>query len=312
MTKRTFITEYVGLSTRMESLAMAFMIRDYYGHEVCIDWRELDAIHVVGARVRGRGLLGRLDSVKLRGEVSTQALQRIARHRHVNLRTHQGPAHLLERYYLPTARRIKLRPDLIEAIRTGFAPYAGRPLVGVHLRRGDFVAAGTDTFDVNAAEWPATPDWWVEHVMGEIREAVPDVAFYVSCSGSLADFPRLTRRFDVFEIPTESPYNRRRAGHESARHPAADLFALGCCTTLIGSTCSTFSHYAANMLGEPTTVLIPPAHPIHASDPEYCSVTMHGRGAFDWYRACRTGAGVTPVRDAATLSVRRGASVDWM
>jgi hypothetical protein len=41
--KRVFITEYVGLSTRLETLAMAFMNSDYYGHEVCIDWKDADA-----------------------------------------------------------------------------------------------------------------------------------------------------------------------------------------------------------------------------------------------------------------------------
>ena len=63
--KRVFITEYVGLSTRLEALAIAFMISDQFGHEVCIDWRELDALSVQGARIRSRGLLGRLNSLKL-------------------------------------------------------------------------------------------------------------------------------------------------------------------------------------------------------------------------------------------------------
>ena len=53
---------------------------------------------------------------------------RIARHRNVVLRTHEGPRHLLEKLYLPTARRVKLRPDLIETIRATFARYAGRTL----------------------------------------------------------------------------------------------------------------------------------------------------------------------------------------
>lgn len=311
MKKRVFITEYVGMSTRLEALAMGFLISDYYGHEVCIDWKELDALHVIGARVRGRGLAGRIGTLKLRGELQPQDVYRIARHTNVNLRTHHGPRHLLERYYLPTARRIKLRPDLIDAIRAGFAPHAGRPIVGVHIRRGDFPLLDREHFDANAAEWPATPDWWYEHVMEEIRKAVPDVLFYVSCSGSLADFANLTQRFEVFEIETRSTYDYTGPGHESVRHPAADLFALACCRTLIGSSCSTFSHFAANMLGEPTTVLLPPPR-TSAASPAYCSLAMHGRGAADWYQACRTGAGLVPVADAAALSLGAGACVDWM
>lgn len=310
MKKRIFVNEYVGLSTRLEALALAFMVSDYYGHEVCIDWKELDALHVVGATVRGRGLAGRLGAFKLRENAPPGQFFEIARHASVNLRTHHGPRHLLEPYYLPTARRVKLRPDLIEAIRAGFAPYAERPLVGVHIRRGDFPLISPTEFDANAFVWPATPDWWYEHVMAEIQRAVPDVAFYVSCSGSLADLPFL-KRFDVFEVETRSAYAYRRPGHESQRHPAADLFALGCCTTLIGSSCSTFTHYAANMLGAPTTILVPPPKTTQA-EPAYCRLEMHGRGAGEWYGRCRSGEGLVPVTDAATLPIARGANVDWM
>ncbi len=314
--KRVFITEYVGLSTRLEALAMAFMISDYFGHEVCIDWNELDALHVIGATVRRRGLSGRLNSLKIKNDPGIAFnridFNRIASHRNVNLRTHEGPRHLLEKYLLPTARRVKLRPDLIDVIRDTFAQYADRPLVGVHIRRGDFPLVSEEEFDVNGFVWPAVPDWWYQHVMAQIQQAVPDVAFFVSCSGSLDAFPNLQRDFDVFDLPAASPYGYKEAGHQSRRHPAADLFALGCCRTLIGSTCSTFSHYAANMLGEPTTVLVPPAHKIFPDRPEFCRVDMHGRGAFDWYAACRTGRGLRAVDDAASLPIARGACVDWM
>ena len=33
---------------------------------------------------------------------------------------------------------------------------------------------------------------------------------------------------------------------------------------------------------------------------------LHGHGAFDFYAACRTGAGQKPVANAATLPVKRG------
>lgn len=312
--KRVFITEYVGLSTRLEALALAFMISDYFGHEVCIDWSDLDALHIVGARVSGRGVLGRLNSLKLLGDASNM-LHRAATHRNVNVRTHHGPRHLLEKYYLPAAARAKLRPDLIDVIRGNFSRYRDRPLVGVHIRRGDFPLISEHEFDVNAFIWPAVPDWWYEHVMEQIQAAVPDVAFFVSCTGSLDAFPNLRKRFDVFDLPTESPYeyaHHRRAGHRSHRHPAADLFALGCCSTLIGSPCSTFTHYAANMLGQSATVLVPPAYKIFPDRPDFARIDMYGRGAADWYAACRTGVGQQLVNDAGTLPIKQGANIDWM
>lgn len=309
--KKVFITEYVGLSSRLEALAMAFMISEYFGHEVCLDWHELDALHVVGAHKRGRGLLGRVNSLKLKGDISRD-FYRIPDYTNVNVRTCHGPDHLLRNLYLPTAKRVKLRPDLIAVIRDTFSRYKDRPLVGVHIRRGDFPIISPDMFDVNAFEWPAVPDWWYEHVMKKIQEAVPDVAFFVSCSGSLDAFPNLQKNFDIFDMPAASPYAYKEAGHASARHPAVDLFALGCCDTIIGSPCSTFTHYAANMLGRPTQILVPPAHKIFQAQPEFSKVALHGRGDADWLTACRTGQGLETVVDAKALQITNGAFVDWM
>ena len=311
MKRRVFITEYVGLSTRLEALALAFLISERFGHEVCLDWHELDALQVAGTQQRGRGLLGRLDSLKLLGDAS-ENFDRIPKFTNVNLRTHHGPDALLRPFYLPTARRITLRADLAAVIRDTFKPYETRPLVAVHIRRGDFPLIDPDVFDVNAFVWPAVPDWWYEHVMAQIQRSVPDVAFFVSCSGSLDAFPNLQKNFDIFDLPAASPYDYKEAGHASARHPAADLFALGCCDTMIGSPCSTFTHYAANMLGRPTQILVPPAHKVFRAQPEFCKLSMHGRGAADWYAACRTGQGLEPVTDATALQITNGAFVDWM
>jgi hypothetical protein len=309
--KKVFIDEYVGLSTRLEALAMGFLIGEYYGHQVCLDWNELDALHVVGARAEKCGLWGRVNCLKLR-DYTPELFHRIASHAHVRLRTHAGPRHLLERLYLPTARRVKLRPDLIQTIRDTFAPHAGRPLIGVHIRRGDFQLVNPDEFDVTAAPWPAVPDWWYEHVMAQLQAAFADAVFFVSCTGSLDDHAWLKKNFDVFDLPTTFTYGYKGPDHASRRHPAADLFALGCCRLLVGTPCSTFSHYAANMLGEPATVLVPPAQRITRAQPRYGSVSLHGRGAFDWYAACRSGTGLEVVEEPRGLLGADGACVDWM
>lgn len=308
--KRIFITEYVGLSTRLEALAMAFMISDRFGHQVCINWRDLDALSIAGVHLKGRGLLGRLNCLKLHSG-NLDSLSEISSYRNINLRTHQGPKELLENYYLPTARKIKLRPDLRDIIQRTFHTYQSRPLVGVHIRRGDFHLVNETDYDVNAAEWQATPNWWYEHVMEQIQRAVPDVVFFVSCSGSCNDFPFL-KKFDFFDMPASSPEGYKNGGHESDRHPAADLFALGCCGLLVGSSCSTFTHYAANMLGGPTTVLVPPAHKIFQAYPEFAQLNLYGRGAREWLIACRTGQGLQTVLNAEKLTVPIGAHTEWM
>jgi hypothetical protein len=309
--KKIFITDYVGLSTRLEALAIAFLISERFGHQICLDWQELDALQISGTRRGSRGLIGRLNSIKLKGDWAPD-FDRIENFHHVNLRTHLGPEHLLAKMYLPSAQRVKLRSDLVELIKATFSPYAHRPLVGVHIRRGDFPLVRGDVFDVNATEWPAVPEWWYEHVMGQIQRHWPTVAFFVSCSGSLSDFPLLQAKFDVFDLPAASPYANMYQGHVAARHPAADLFALACCQTLIGSPCSTFSHYAANMLGHATQLLLPPAHPIHQGQASFSRAQLYGRGAGLWYAACRTGQGTQSVTEASTLQISNGAHLDWL
>lgn len=309
--KRVFIDEYVGLSTRLESLAMAFLISEYFGHEVCLDWHELDSLNVIGARREKRGLSGRLDSLKLR-TYSDELFHRIAFHRNVCLRTHQGPPHLLGRLLLPTARRVRLRPGLIAAIRDAFGAYRGREIVGVHIRRGDFRLTSEELFDVRSAEWPAVPEWWYEHAMSRVQQQYPDAAFFVACTGSLDAFPTLTRNFDVFQLPATFAYDYKGPDHASSRHPAADLFALACCSLIIGTPCSTFTHYPAHLLGEPSTVLVPPARPMPRQQPALSKVCLYGRSAFDWYAACREGHGLEPVEDARSLPAAGPPSLDWL
>ena len=310
MKRSVWITEYVGLSTRLEALAMAFLIQNRWGHEICLDWHELDAFTVEGTRTKRRGLLARVDSVKLRA-YAPEAFERVGAHRNVVLRTHEGPREALEPLYLPTARRIRLRADLVEAIRTAFARHAGRPVVGVHVRRGDFPLVSEERFDVNATAWPAVPDWWYAHVMGAIRAAVPDVAFYVACTGRLADYPWL-EGFEVFDVPTAYTYDYKGPDHAAARHPVADLYALACCPLIVGTPCSTYTHYAADMLGAPSTVLVPPATPITREAPDFRRLDLWGKGAHDYYAACRTGRGLQAVHDVAALPVRAGADASWI
>lgn len=310
MKKRVWITEYVGLSTRLEALTVAFLIHQRWGHDICLDWHELDALRVEGTERRARGPLARLDSIKLR-EYAPQAFERAGRHHNVVLRTHEGPREALAPLYLPTARRVRLRQDLVEAIRAAFAPRAGRPVVGVHVRRGDFPLVSTERFDVNAADWPAVPDWWYAHVMQAIRAAVPDVAFCITCTGSLADYPWL-QGFDVFDVPAAFTYHYKGPDHASARHAVSDLWALACCPLIVGTPCSTFTHYAADLLGEPSTVLVPPSSPIARDAPEFRRLDLWGQGAHDYYAACRTGRRLEPVTDIEALPVRRGARADWI
>ncbi|MDB6122355.1 MAG: hypothetical protein JWQ71_1348 [Pedosphaera sp.] len=308
--KKLFITDYVGLSTRLEALALAFVISDYYGHEVCLDWPELDSFKVVGAKEQGLGIAGRMGALRMRN-YSDELFYKIKDHDKVILRTHKGPAHLLERYYIPTAQRVKLRPDYVYQIRETFGRYANRPVVGVHIRRGDFKVANGDVFDANHTEWPGTPTWWYEFVLGKIAAVHKNAAFFISCTGDSDSFQELKKNFDVFELPTSSPYGYKGPDHDSKRHPMADLFALACCNVIVGSTCSTFSHYAANALGAPSTCLVPPPK-TRRDDPQCGSLDLYGKGAYTWYKSCREGTNLKLIAKQADLPEAKPVQFKWL
>jgi hypothetical protein len=289
---------------------MAFLISESYGHEVCLDWPELKSFDVIGARRKSMGLIDRIGLLKIR-DYSDELFHRIKDYAKINLRTYNGPTHLLERIYLATAKRVKLRPDLMEAIRSTFAHYANRPVVAVHIRRGDFKLVDDGIFDVNRHEWPATPTWWYENVMGKIASACKDVAFYVACTGDLDTFDTLKKNFDVFEVPTTYIYTYKGPDHDAKCDPAADLFALAGCNVMVASACSTFSHYAANALGRPTTCLIPPPTTTR-ENPQFGKINLYGKGASLWCKCCREGLNTVPVKTAQDLPEFSPASYDWL
>ncbi len=50
--KKLFITNYVGLASRLETLPLAFMLTCYYDYEINLDWPDLNAFPVVGTKKR--------------------------------------------------------------------------------------------------------------------------------------------------------------------------------------------------------------------------------------------------------------------
>ena len=222
----------------------------------------------------------------------------LGRWRNILLRGPEGPAELLDPLYLPTARRVRLRPAFTRVLDAAFAPYAGRPVVGVHIRRGDFDLHDEDVYDVNAGHRsPAVPTWWYEWMMARLVARQPDTAFLLACTGIRTSFRTLKKNFDVFTVNASAAYPILREGHESHGHPVADLFALSRCSLLLATPRSTFSSYAAFALGEPATCLIA-ARQMSRQSPGYGIVRLYGQRAPAWFAACRDGVGCETGGDA--------------
>ncbi len=294
--RRIFVTDYLGLCNRLEAMTMAFAIQARHGHEICVDWPQLDALEIDGTAIRSPGLLSRVGLLRL--HTCTRAeFDVLGRWRNIYLRGPEGPDEVLDPLFLPTARRVRMRPAFARVVDEAFAPFAGRPVAGVHIRRGDFTLADEDVYDVNATRFPAVPTWWYEWMMGRLVERQPDTAFLLSCTGDSEEFRALKKNFDVFGVNATSAYPFQREGHHARGHPVADLFALSRCSVLLATPRSTFSHYPANALGAPTTCLLP-ARQMSRQSTGFGVARMYGQRAPAWFRACRDGFGMEEGNDA--------------
>ncbi|MBA3033962.1 MAG: hypothetical protein KKF85_09390 [Gammaproteobacteria bacterium] len=307
---KLFIDEFVGITNRLEVLPLAFALRKAYGHEIILDWHELDSLSIDDTRQGKVRLLARLGALRVRN--CDRALFDALGGKKIILRSLDGPAEILDPIYLESARKVHLAPSLAASIRQSFAPYASRPVVGVHIRHGDYQMAREDRYEIAGVEWPAVPVWWYEKTMARIAARQPDVCFLLSSTGDPDSYPTLRRNFDVFTLDAVSPYTYKGADHISRVNPVADLFALACTPVMLATPVSGYSHWAANVLGSPTTCIvpIPGATP---DDPLYGKVELYGRRLPVWREAGREGTDMTVLSPSLEeLVLNRLANTDWL
>ena len=146
---KLYIDEFVGISNRLEALPYAFAVRQAYGHDIVLDWHELDSFSVDDT-TRGKvRLLARLGALRIRDDSAETVFD--------SLRALEGPDERLTRVYLDTARKLHLAPALATAVRAAFARAEGRPVVGVHIRQGDYQLVSDEHYSIEGREWPAVP-----------------------------------------------------------------------------------------------------------------------------------------------------------
>lgn len=310
MQKKIYISGWTGLCNRLETLVLAAMIQDRHGHAIFLDWPEKESLRVAGTargRIRPWERIG--SSVKLR-DFDEARLETLGSVRIINLRALYGPRELQRRYALPTAARLSPHPRIAVAIREAFAPFGDRPAVAVHIRHGDFQVAG-DTYEVAAHRHPAPGLWWYEHAMRAYAKAFPGVYFVLGYSGEPEAVRSLRERFEIVSLPAVFDYQRLLPGHRAEGHPVVDLFGLACCTTLIATPISTFSHWAGNMLGPRTRTILPPPR-TSRDDPRLGVAELFGCVALDWREAAEQGRGVTAIPPGAPPPRPTPPVTDWL
>ena len=305
---RLYIDEFVGISNRFETLPLAFAIRRHHGHDIVLDWRELDSFSVADT-ARGKvGILAKLGALRVRD--CDRRLFDTLGGRKIILRSLNGPAELLDPIYLEVAGKVKLAPGLARDVQETFARIRGRPVVGVHIRHGDFELENAEEYRVDR-EWPAVPVWWYAAAMAAIRRVQPDVVFFLSGTGDPSTHPEF-RDFQTLMLGVGSHYAYKGEGHGSKANPVADLFALACCPVILATPISGYSHWAANALGPASDCIVPLPGATRA-DPRRGLVRIYGSRLPRWRATARNGADTLPLTaDFSGLDLGRPADTSWL
>jgi hypothetical protein len=307
---KLYIDEFVGITNRLETLPLAFALKMAYGHSITLNWHELDSFSVDDTQKGNVGFWQKLGAERVRDcdEKKFKDLQ----FRNLVLRSLDGPTDLLDPIYMEVARKIHLAPHLVAAIKASFAPYQQRPIVGVHVRHGDYHLENPDRYVVAGIEWPAIPVWWYEKVMAKIEATQPDVCFLLSSTGDPNSYPTLRKNFDVFTVNAPSPYSYKGVDHQSEVNPVADLFSLACTPVMLATPISGYSHWAANVLGTPATCIVPLENA--TAENVLCGrVDLYGKRLPVWRKAGREGTDTTQLDHSLTgVDFSQTARLDWL
>ncbi|MEK6805083.1 MAG: alpha-1,2-fucosyltransferase [Pseudomonadota bacterium] len=248
---KVFIGNYTGICNHLESVILAFAIRERFGHQVWLDWPELDAFSIESTQVGPRRFFHRFNGINYRGNNESE-FETLGRYRHIDIRGMYGaPPALLDAQLERVVTRIRLHSSLAQQIRDFFATIK-KPVVGVHIRRGDFKVDPQ-----RKLRHAATSDTDLIFTLEQLSQRFPDTVFLLSYTGRAEDYRFLFDRFDCVTLPIATPYRHHGPTQASEKHPIADLFALACCTSIVVTPRSSFSHWAANCLGAASTCIVP-------------------------------------------------------
>lgn len=307
---KLYIDDFVGVTNRLEALPVAFAIQKKFGHEIILDWPELkDALVIEGTEKGKVWLNARLGAKRLR-DCSLEDFESLSGQK-VILRSLEGPEEYVAPIYMDVAARIKLKPLIAEKILEVFNKIGDSPVVGVHIRHGDFKVQSEEVYNPKAWDWPAVPIWWYQKVMRMICNKVPEVKFFLSSTGDPLEYKVLFDEFNVFTLTHESNYYKRRDGNQSKMHPVADLFSLACCKTVLATPLSGYSHWAANVLGVKADVIIPKSGATK-SDPKPCLIDTHGRRLSVWRKWGRESINVKELKGNLNGVIISRPELQWL
>lgn len=229
--RRLYLQDFIGLANRLEALALAFALRAAHGHGISLDWPELDAFSVADTCRGAPGIWGRLGAVRVR-QCSKELFEQLKQSRKIILRGVFGPEEELQAVYPTLPGKLHLASPLQSAIQSTFTQSGSHPVVGVHVRGGDFAEGDPEIYDATAHRHPAVPLWWYEHAMELILAQAPETRFLLCCTGDSNLRARWQKRFRIIAVPAASPYTYKGPDHASVGHRSptcSHWLAVPCC-----------------------------------------------------------------------------------
>ncbi|MBF0133810.1 MAG: hypothetical protein HQL75_14645 [Magnetococcales bacterium] len=310
--KRIISTKYTGLCNRLEGLVLCFGMQALFGHQVCLDWPETAWLTVAGTKRWNYTFLDQWLGTKVR-DPDSETFYRLGRHRILIQRgTTGGDPVMLERLYRPTMARLGLHVQGRNRLVTHLGGTGTGMLVGVHIRRGDFQGGEEDHYDIHASRHPRVPLWWYVHAMEQMVKRFGQVIFVLSHNNlEPGEEVALRRRFNVLPSLADGRYNDD-GGHASTTNPVLDLFALACCPVIITTPMSTFSHFAANVLGPPS-LAIQPLPVMQRGSPGLGITRLYGERSPAWFLSMRDGTAFQRIDDLGAFPEPESrVNLDWL
>lgn len=277
---KTFIRRKNGLCNRLEMLMAAYAIRRMHGHSILVDWPEAPFMQLPMVQEGRPDWWRRLAGYHVLHDECDPS--RLGGFRTIDLRgVETMPATLVEQEIRTFGPKIGPTSLLADAMGDGFSGMQGKPVVGIHIRQGDFAAAGEDSYRAQFGLHARVPIWWYHHMMSLISAAKPDVVFLLSVNGDMEPLRPLMSAFNCVVSNFAFDFELPRSGHLSQSNPVADLFVLAACSVMLGTPASSFSHWAASNLGPPTTV-VSPALEMTRESPSFRISALRHRPLRDW------------------------------
>ncbi|MEG3637852.1 hypothetical protein [Magnetococcus sp. PR-3] len=310
--KRIVSSNYTGLCNRLEGLVLCFACEDQFGHQVCIDWPEMDMLEIEGARTWRYNPIDKWMGLKIR-DPSAELYHQLGKHRVLIQRgTVGGDPDVLDRYLRPAMDRVRLKAAGRARLRELFAHAGDAVVVGVHIRRGDFQQGDPSRYDIHATRHPQVPLWWYQHAMAQMKKRYGQVAFFLSHNNLSSEEEALLRQeFQVLPSLATGSFNAG-GGHASASNPVLDLFALATTPVVIATPMSSFSHYAANVLG-PASLAIQPLPVMSQEKPGFGMSTLYNQRVPAWFDSLRDGGNFQPIESLDDMpDLEHNLFLDWL